>query len=766
MTHLRYDSQGRTTSVTDALGNETNVSYTLSGQTDTITMPATGQTGTGRGRKVNGYLYSGGPLTTITSYDESDVQVRQVTNSYGLEGESLSVTGSTEPVTNTYDALYRVKTLKDGNNNTTVYAYNNVGLLSLITMPGGETTQFSSYDNDGNRLQRIAGNGVVTNYLYTDAESRLTDIQYPASTSLNVHFAYDTFGRRSSMTDGTGSQSYSYGNLDELLSRTTTYTGLSAQTISYGYYPNGSRHTMTTPAGTFNYNYEAAGRPSSMTNPFSETTSWAYQDNDLLQTQTLANGAVATHTYNPAGQLTRLLNHRSGITLSEFSSISYDGVGNRKSITASIPGTPILNGVTTYQYDIKDHLTQESSTRNGGFTDGFGYVSAGNPTSFKGVTKTYNANNQQTGTGSVHDSNGNPITYNGTTLTFDPENRLTAHGSALTAGYTGDGLRAWKQNVNGRTYFLYDGMVPDVELDQLGAVKSVNSFGANGLISRRDVVSSSSVFYSFDAQGSAAQKMDANGLILSSHLFSAHGTALSGPVTDPFGYKAQFGYYTENESGLQLLTHRYYDPSRGRFLTRDPISYDGGINLYAYSRNNPANLTDPDGLDVLVIEQGPTQGNPFGHTALAITGRGVFSFGNGAELATDNNGNIIGGDLALYLYRETQRRNTRLYIIPTSPDQDAAIERKLREIAANELELAENWGLAFDNCSTRSNRGLDAGGIFPVAGIGITGGGTSEAANRIPGSAGLRASKGFIPGVSIPQGAKWQPTIMAQFIRK
>ncbi|MEK6280581.1 MAG: Ig-like domain-containing protein [Acidobacteriota bacterium] len=206
VTHMRYDSQGRLTSVTDALGNETNASYNLVGQPDTVTFPATGQTGTGRGRRVNGYLYVGGPLTTVTSFDESNVQVRQVTNTYGPEGEPLAVTGSTESVTNTYDVLYRLKTLKDGNNNTTSYAYNNIGLASLITMPGGETTQFPSY-NDGNLLQRIDGNGVVTNYLYTDPESLLTDIQYPASTSLNVHFAYDSFGRRSSMTDGTGSQS-------------------------------------------------------------------------------------------------------------------------------------------------------------------------------------------------------------------------------------------------------------------------------------------------------------------------------------------------------------------------------------------------------------------------------------------------------------------------------------------------------------------------------------------------------------------------------
>jgi RHS repeat-associated protein len=594
VTHLRYDSQGRTTSANDALGNETDFSYNLKGQPDTTTYPATGQTGSGQSHVTNAYLYVGGPLTTTTAFDESNVQVRQVSRSYGLEGEALSVSGSTESVTNTYDALYRVKTLKDGNNNTTTYSYNNIGLLSLMALPGGETTQFPSYDSDGNLLQRIDGNSVVTNYLYTDSESRLTDIQYPASTSLNVHFGYDGFGRRSSMTDSTGTQSYSYGNLDESLSATTTYTGLAAKTISYSYYPDGSRQTMTTPAGTFNYYFDAGGRPSSMTNPFSETTSWSYQDNNWLATQTLANGAVATYTQNALGQVTRVLNQIGGNTISDFSSIGYDGVGNRSSVTASIPGATSLNGATSYSYDSKDQITQESSTRSGGFTDNFGYDSAGNPTTFRGVTKTYNSNNQQTGTGFGHDGNGNPTTYGGTTLTFDPENRMTAFGSVLTAGYNGDGLRAWKQNSGGRTYFVYDGTIPVVELDSTGNVSATNTFGAAGLVSRG--IGSATVFYSFDSEGNVSQRSDATGGVLSNYLFAAHGSILSGSSNEPFSYKAQFGYYTDNETGLQLLTNRYYDPSAGRFLTRDPISYGGGANLYSYTSNNPVNAIDPLGL--------------------------------------------------------------------------------------------------------------------------------------------------------------------------
>jgi hypothetical protein len=86
---------------------------------------------------------------------------------------------------------------------------------------------------------------------------------------------------------------------------------------------------------------------------------------------------------------------------------------------------------------------------------------------------------------------------------------MTAYGTALTAGYDGDGLRAWKSNGTATTYYLYDGIQPVCELEGSGAVTASNAFGANGLVSH--TASSATTFYTFDPQGSVPQRLTSSG---------------------------------------------------------------------------------------------------------------------------------------------------------------------------------------------------------------------------------------------------------------
>ena len=177
---------------------------------------------------------------------------------------------------------------------------------------------------------------------------------------------------------------------------------------------------------------------------------------------------------------------------------------------------------------------------------------------------------------------------------------MTAYGSVLTAGYRADGLRAWKTTSAGTIFYLYDGDKPVEKLDGSGTKTAVMTFGLNRVLAR--TTASRTLLYTQDALGQMAQQIDAStGNIIASYLFDAWGArqvSTSDPTagSDPYsGYNTSAGYITDWETGLQLLGHRYYDPSTGRFLNRDPIGMVGGVNLYGYCTNSPLMSSDSSG---------------------------------------------------------------------------------------------------------------------------------------------------------------------------
>gem|GEM_PF-3409500 len=67
-------------------------------------------------------------------------------------------------------------------------------------------------------------------------------------------------------------------------------------------------------------------------------------------------------------------------------------------------------------------------------------------------------------------------------------------------------------------------------------------------------------------------------------------------VRQPLQYKGQYGCYTDGHTGLCYCLSRYYDPTSGHWLSRDPAGLEGGVNVYEYCDGNPVMGADPLGL--------------------------------------------------------------------------------------------------------------------------------------------------------------------------
>lgn len=594
----RYNPSGDLTQHWDDLGNQTDLTYSAIGRVSEILYPATGQTGTGRSKLVMSYLNNEGPDVTRTLKNESGATVQTLSVTRGPEGEVLGQSGGSNASNQTYDAAYRLKTLTDPLGRTTTYSYNSRGWLTSIAMPGGDTETVTGFTNEGHVTSRTNPNGQVINYSYADPDGLLTSIQVPTAPSENVTCTYDARGRLAQRTDGQGTYLATFGRNGELLTETTTYVGLPSKTTTFNYAANGNLTSVFTPAGTFAFGWDLAGKMTSLTNPQGEVTSYLYTNNSNVATQIMANGLRTDWTYDAGEEVTSITTQTAfQVIRAQFTAMQYDGQANLLSSQLSVPGNPSYGGAATATYNNIGELTNWTTTRGGSINQSFAADANGNLTTLRGVTKQHNVRNQLVGSGFAYDYSGNATTWRGTAAIYTSDNRLKTWGT-YGAGIRADGLRAWRQSNNGaKTYFIYVGSQPVCELGPTGDVIAINTFGPAGLVSRR--VGSSTTYYVFDERGNTLLRTDAAGNVLTTHSTDAYGltTSSGGAGNDPFaGFSAQVGGMTESSVGLVILGHRAYDPTEGRFLSRDPLSVAAGLNFYRYCSNNPVNHVDPLGL--------------------------------------------------------------------------------------------------------------------------------------------------------------------------
>ena len=114
-----------------------------------------------------------------------------------------------------------------------------------------------------------------------------------------------------------------------------------------------------------------------------------------------------------------------------------------------------------------------------------------------------------------------------------------------------------------------------------------------------------SYYYTRDHLFSVREMCNSSGTIVARYSYDPYGlaTLVGGTNLATFQYT---GDYTHQPSGLNLTKYRAYDPNTGRWLSRDPIGENGGINLYDYVKNRPLDLLDILGLACVPLpDSGP-----------------------------------------------------------------------------------------------------------------------------------------------------------------
>jgi len=212
---------------------------------------------------------------------------------------------------------------------------------------------------------------------------------------------------------------------------------------------------------------------------------------------------------------------------------------------------------------------------------------------------TAGALNRYTAVGAVtptYDGNSN-LTFDGTfNLGYDAENRLiSASGAGNTASYAFDAQgRRKTKTVNGTTVFVTDADNREVlEYDgSTGAIQRWYTYalGPNDVVNQTNVAAGTRTALIPDIQGSIIAALDSGSGALTQVGYQPYGKS---PSQGPFGYTGQRIDLETN--GLYYYRGRHYSPAWGRFLQVDPSGTKGGVNLYAYAKNDPLNLVDTTG---------------------------------------------------------------------------------------------------------------------------------------------------------------------------
>jgi RHS repeat-associated protein len=329
--------------------------------------------------------------------------------------------------------------------------------------------------------------------------------------------------------------------------------------------------------------------------------------------------------------LSTKLNNSSHTTLNSHAYLN--NVANQRTRQTRTDGSYV-----NYGYDTNEFGQLISAVGSGGQSPenlGYLYDPAANlnKRTNNGVVTTFVVNNlnQLTNVDIVtysYDWNGNlTSTSDYRSYSYDDENQLTRAEQyqqwRTDFVYDGRGrLRVRAEYVwlgsgwypNGETRYLYDGRLVIQErngsntptVSYTRGVDLSGSFqgggGIGGLLARSHGYSSGSWsyhnFYHADGNGNITYMVNASQTRVAEYRYDPYGRSLYTYDSLPSGgNRYRFSSKELVISGnLYYYGYRFYDPNLQRWLNRDPMAEQSGLNLYGFVANNPINYVDTLGL--------------------------------------------------------------------------------------------------------------------------------------------------------------------------
>jgi RHS repeat-associated protein len=445
---------------------------------------------------------------------------------------------------------------------------------------GGDYEKVTNYDNSGNVISSRNRAGQITSFTY-DKLNRVTLKDVPG-TEYDVSYDYDNLSRLKQVTqkDANGATVRDLSFTYDALSRNLTQTGPNG-TVSSTWDAAGRRTQISYP-GTglyLNYDYLLSGevqkiRENGATSGIGVLATYAYDDLGNRSGLTLGNGAATTYAYDPVSRLETLTNTYA----STANNLAIGPMGYNP--TSDITTSPRSNDAYTYT---GAYAVNRSYTGNGLNQ----YLTAG-PANL------------------TYDTNGNVTSDGSNSFCYSSENLLISSGGtcaspAKTLTYD-PMMRLYQVSGTATTRFAYDGAHMIAEYDQAGALQKryVWGPGTDEPLVQYDAAGTRT-WMSADERGSVVALSNDAGAVTAKNKYDEYGVPETDASTHTISLNSGRFQYTGQawlpELGMYHYKARIYSPYLGRFLQTDPIRYGDGMNIYAYTRNNPINYSDPLGLE-------------------------------------------------------------------------------------------------------------------------------------------------------------------------